>query len=819
MLRPEDNLCMRYPARTWRDGFPCGNGPVGAIVYGRVHLEKILFNHESYYYRSRNRELPDISSRLPVLRRLLMEGKLEEANGLYGNALQKAGYDPLMAIAQPGFDLNLKTTVKEPFRHYRRVLKMSQGESVTQWKDGETEYRRRFFVSREGPYAVLKLSASQSRAIHVRVTVELHDLRDAVAQDGNMLDVPLAFRTETQGNLILARGHEVGNQGFFGGPVRIHAEGGELQSCEGGIEIKDAEEVLVFVQPMAASTTENDLTEAASFLASLETDYEAHLESHRVRHFALYGSVRFQLTSAGQGEDAYNEDLLAQAYQGELPPLLVEKLFNYGRYLLLSSSSPGGLPAHLQGVWNGDYDPPWNCFYMANENIQMNYWQALPGNLSECILPLFDYYESRLEDFRKCARRLFGCRGIWIPAATAPDSGLCKILQPHLLYWTGAAGWLAGHFYDYYRFTQDDCFLRNRALPFMMEAALFYEDFLCADESGRLLLVPGISPENHAADRHRTWSEGGPLFVSINPTMEVAICRELFNHLLEASESTGLYRDKRETWLDILERLPEYEVNEDGAVREWLHPFFPDNYNHRHLSHIYPLFPGDSISPWESGRVRDAFVQAVEKRLVVGLQEQTGWSLMHLANTYARLGQSERAYDCLQMLTRSCLGTNFFTYHNDDRGSGITMDERWGKGPAFQIDANMGWTAAILEMLVYSKPGQLVLLPSIPAQWRHGSVDGILCRGGLELSINWNLETGSILLCIRSSGAQLCKIQFPGAIRRISGFNSELIDRTDSRKGICCVPLERESASTFEIELDLAFPDSPGERVGLGSLD
>jgi alpha-L-fucosidase 2 len=805
MLRPGDSLSMRYPARSWKDGFPCGNGRIGAIVYGRVHLEKILFNHESYYYRSCNQELPDVSSRLPVLRRLLMEGKLEKANGLYGQALRKAGYDPAIAIYQPGFDLNLRTVVTEPFRHYRRVLNMSNGETVTAWKDGETEYLRRFFVSREGPFALLKLSATRRRAIDVEVSVDLHDSRDAVAQDGNMMDIPLVLRTESKGNLILARGHEGGRPGFFEGLVRIHAEGGELRSCEGGLHVKDAGEVLVFVQPMPASTSEKDLTEAARILASLDTDYEAHLHKNQVRHFALYGSLSFQLSTTEEKEHPVNEDLLAQAYEGDLPPLLVEKLFNFGRYLLLSSSSPGGLPAHLQGVWNGDYDPPWNCFYMANENIQMNYWQALPGNLTDCMLPLFDYYESRMEDFRTCARRLFGCRGIYIPAATAPDSGLCKILQAHLLYWTGAAGWLARHFYDYYRYTQDEGFLRQRALPFMLEAALFYEDFLYADETGRLLLAPGVSPENHAEDRHRPWSEGGPLFVSINPTMEVAICRELFHHLLEASETTGLHTEKRDIWLGILERLPKYENNEDGAVREWLHPLFPDNYNHRHLSHIYPLFPGDSINPREHGRERDSFVRAVEKRLVVGLHEQTGWSLMHLANTYARLGQTERAHECLQLLTRSCLGNNFFTYHNDDRGSGITMDERWGKGPAFQIDANMGWTAAILEMLVFSRAGQLVLLPSLPAQWRSGSADGILCRGGLKLSIKWDLDTGSIVLRMSGSKRGRWQIHCPGPIRRISGINSELIDLSDSLEGICSVPLDRGSERRLEIELGQGF--------------
>jgi len=797
-----ESLSMRYPARTWKEGFPCGNGSIGAMVYGRVHLEKILFNHESYYYRSRNAELPDISSWLPVLRDRLLSGDLEEANGLYEKVLREKGYDPSIAIYQPGFDLNLTTPVTRPFQRYQRRLDMSKGEAITSWVDGETAFERHLFVSRAGPFALLKLSASKEHSIEIDIGLSLHDTRDAIAQDGNRMSIPLEFRMETSANHILARGHETGNTAFFGGVLRVHAEGGTLKTLPEGIRVEAADEVLVFVRPMSATSTEKDLLEAKEKLQSMEPDYAVHLNRHLEIHRTYFGAMRFQLKDRAQkGEDECNEDLLAQAYEGQMKPLLVEKLFNYGRYLLLSSSAPGGLPSHLQGLWNGDYDPPWQCFYMANENIQMNYWQALPVNLPECVLPLFDYYESLIDDFRKCARHLYGCRGIYVPAATAPDSGLCKILQSHLLYWTGAAGWLARHFYDYYLYTLDESFLRKRALPFMVEAALFYEDFLFPDKEGKLMFAPGISPENHSETRYRSWAEGGPLFVSINPTMEVAICRELFTHLLEASAFTGLYEERREQWTHLLDRLPEYTPNEDGAIREWLHPNFTDHYNHRHLSHLYPLFPGNSVDPNLPSAELDAFKTAVEKRLVVGLHEQTGWSLMHMANIYARLGQAERAYECLQLLTRSCLGQNFFTYHNDDRGSGITMDDAWGRGPAFQLDANMGWTAAICEMLVYARPFDLVLLPSLPEAWSAGKVEGMLCRGGLQLSMEWDLNAGYLGLDLYTSRHQTWHIQVPGNIQRVYGPHSECIHLIAPEKGRFNLSLEAQNRSFVEVEL------------------
>ncbi len=376
----------------------------------------------------------------------------------------------------------------------------------------------------------------------------------------------------------------------------------------------------------------------------------------------------------------------------------------------------------------------------------MMYWHALSGGLTEFIPAMYQYYAGHLEDFRENARKLFGCRGIFIPAGTTPLTGLPSQVVPVILNWTGAAGWLAQHFYQYYLFTGDAKFLVEKALPFMAEAALFYEDFLEEQKDGRLQIYPSVSPENSPKNyiTPEAAALGHPMPSTINATMDIAIIKELLTNLLHASEATDLYGDKREIWQSMLEKLPAYEQNSDGAIKEWLNPDFEDNYNHRHLSHLYPVFPGQEVSREENGDLFDGFVTAVKKRLVVGISDQSGWSLAHMANIYARLEDGESALECLELLSRSCLTNNFYTLHNDWRNMGITLTM---KAAPIQLDANLGWTAAVQEMLLFVSPRLVRVLPACPKKWIKGSVTGMRFTTG-KISFTWDrtLHTLSAVL-------------------------------------------------------------------------
>ena len=529
------------------------------------------------------------------------------------------------------------------------------------------------------------------------------------------------------------------------------------------VKVSDADEIMVLLKIFVYEDPAAALPRLDQEFDALSTDFDTLFQRHAALHRELYQRTCFELDSPAG--DTPNEALLLQAYDGEAPLELVEKMANYGRYLLICSSSPAGIPSNLQGIWNGDYQPPWLCFFMINENLQMNYWQALPGQIPEMLLAVVDFYTSFMEDFRENARKLYGCRGIFIPALVSPETGISTFSGSWIINWISGAGWLAQHFYDYYLFTGDRDFLVRRALPFMKEIADFYEDFLVPDENGKWLFCPSVSPENWPSEFNnpalRSETSGAPR-ITYNATMDVAVARELLRNLIDGCEECGLYAELLPGWYAMLDKLPAYRVNGDGAAAEWLHDDFSDNYHHRHQSHLYPVFPGNEIDSAKQPELFRAFKTAVDKRLVIGMAQQTGWSLSHMANINARFGDGDQAAACLDIIARTCLGKNFFTYHNDYRGMGITMNDCCFNGVTpFQIDANMGWTAAVYEMLLFSAPGYLRLLPALPRRWRKGRITNLGARGRVGVDISWDLNAGLIEYFLRCPSGRTLELDFP----------------------------------------------------------
>jgi alpha-L-fucosidase 2 len=345
--------------------------------------------------------------------------------------------------------------------------------------------------------------------------------------------------------------------------------------------------------------------------------------------------------------------------------------------------------------------------------------------------------------------------------------------------WISGAGWLCQLFYDYYLFTNDKVFLRDHLLPFMREVALFYEDYFSYDAAGKVVISPSTSPENWPKEFCEIESSSSmhPR-LTVNATMDVAVARELLGNLLRSSREFDLYGECHEQWECMLEGLPAYEVNEDGAVREWLDHRFSDNYEHRHLSHIYPVFPGFEITREAEPMLFEAFQNAVDKRGTVGLKDQTGWSLAHMANIRARMGDGAQAYECLETLMQTCVGKNFFTYHNDYRGSGMTMGWSFGHSTPFQIDANMGLTSAVYEMLVQSRPGVIKLLPAVPEQLSSGKITGIRTRASVKVDMEWRLDPFEVKVNFLSARDQTIRVKLP---RQSSATGTEGDDASQSK--------------------------------------
>ncbi|MBQ8163535.1 MAG: glycoside hydrolase N-terminal domain-containing protein [Clostridia bacterium] len=749
----EKKIINLYPATRWMDASPIGNGRLGGCVYGCVYDERILINHEALYNYTVNFELPDVSGSLGELRSLMDQKKYKEANDLYPSLIKETGFRSHKGKFFPAFDIHILFETNGAMKDYQRVIDMENGTCTVSYKDESGSFVRTSFVSQSDGYFVMNIK--KDAPFTVQIALEKHDMVDF--PDPECYDT---FSSFSKDRYVYSEMKTFGDLDYSG-IIKILSTDGDISAIERGRAkrpgmVGDATlGNCVKVSGATAVTFILDVAEKAlPFEKMRESVDKCTLTYDKLykNHTEIFKNVfnRTRLTLCENEENKSNEELLLSSYSGNVDTRLFEKMADYGRYLLISSSYGCEFPANLQGLWNGDYSPAWACTFFNNENIQMAYWQAYMGNLSDTVLPLFNLYDKFKDDYRRNAANLFGCRGLLLPLFMDNSNGKKENLQPHVLYWTGSSAWISAIYYDYYLYTRDEKFLLERAYPFMKEALLFYEDFTVYDENGKLKFYPSNSPENYPKG---DFEGAGQISVCMNATMDFALLKELTTNVLSVAKKFGLDGEKIEDWEKILSSIPEYEINEDGAIKEWLHEDFKDNYYHRHLSHIYPLFPGFEINEENNKKLFDACKTAVEKRLCIGLKDQTGWSLSHMANIYARLNDAQRSKECLELLLRFCTGPNFFTYHNDWRNMGVTLKFTHAGHAPFQIDANLGFTAAIYEMLIYSDNDKIKLLPALSEQFKKGKIENICARGGYEVSINWENESFCATVTSKNGGS------------------------------------------------------------------
>ena len=722
-------LLQSLPANDWREATPLGNGRLGALVHGRASDERIALNHESLYNWARRVEPPDLAPLLPEVRRLLAEDRFDEAEDLIPGALKSAG--PLGSAGKffPAFDLRLRCVVDGAFRRYARELDLVHGVCTVRWTDDGGMWERTAFVHcADGAAGPLVLRIRRDGApFSATVSLPRHDLLDFPGYGG--WD---AVSSEARDHAILSS-VKTPDGLHFCGMVRVLETDGEVGVDGDRIAIASAHEAVLLVD---VDDKPRGFDGFDGALARFDGEsFDALLASHAEAFAERFGACAIALSPADAPQES-NERLLLDAYAGDGPPdvRLVEKMADFGRYLLLSSSGFGcSRPANLQGVWNGDYSPAWGATYFLDENVAMAYWQALRGGMPETLKPLFDLLDRLRDDFRLNARRFWGCRGLLLPLYLGDRCGLKTNPLPHCVHWTGAGAWIASFFFDYWLWSGDRAFLRDRAWPFLRDVALFYEDFLVEGRDGCLHAAPAVSPENQPVVEGRAEQ-----CVSVDPTMEIALVRELLVHALAAARELGVEDEQTARWRAMLAKLPPYATNERGALREWIDPRFGDNDRHRHLSHLYPLFPGRETAPHRHPELFKAARRAAEARLAAGLPDQTGWSLAHLACVWARLGEGERALECLSLLLRCCTGPNLFTRHNDGRGMGVTLEMLHGVSPPVQLDAAFGFTAAVQEMLLGMDEESIRLLPALPESWGEGRATGLRGPGGLRIDLAWS---------------------------------------------------------------------------------
>lgn len=715
------HMKMKRPASwwndNWREGTPLGNGLHGALMYGNTAFEKIMLTHTKLWREGKSMEIPDVSDVLPEMRELIFAGEVPKADRMLSDALIERGYTPREAYPFPAADLTITLPPVKGFSKYQRSLDFSTAEATVEYMDGSELITRRGFVSRVDDTIVIECHKDS----HIQLSVHKTDITNVTVK-------------HPENEIVKLEGQW----------IYLKAEIGEV---EHGVvaRVLKKDKILILAKIYTEGKSEDKWKQLKEEIESLVPDYDKLFERHVVEHQRLFNSCRFYLEDDNSNREATNEELLDLAYDTGLTNALTERMWAYGRYLLISGTQLGGLPCNLTGLWSGEYRAFW-AFNMANINLEMIYWQALSGGLEELMLPVFDYYDAGMEDMKENARKIYGCNGILLPAVTMPGGIRHVCLAPHITNWTAGAGWIAQHYYDYYKYTHDLDFLKNRALPFMMEAAKFYEEFIVW-QGDHWHVCPSVSPENHTrnykwgymdlGDSNATHDLGDGTQSSIDATMDIAVIKELFANLIEIGSATKLItEDKLDDYYKILEGAVPYKTNEWGAPREWQHEHFPDNDLHRHQSHLYPIFPGLELSRVNT-ETTEIYHKGALRRMTVGLSYQTSWSLIQNAHTMARVKDGELALESLNLISKSCIMRNLFTTHNDWRGSGICLD--FPMAP-FQIDANIGWPSAVQEMLLFSNTARIDLLPALPKAWKKGSIGTLHTRCGVDVDMCWDLR-------------------------------------------------------------------------------
>lgn len=749
------NLEMKYPSSwwhdLWREGLATGNGLTGANLYGGAKKEILQLVRHDLWYDGLEKEVPDVHEAFLRQRRKMDEGNFREASWEIVNALLEKGYASRLESQFPAACLIVEQTPIKGFSSFKRQLDMEHALASQQWLDGDIMMRREVFVSRAADLVVYRILAEHDKADGELLNYVLE--LDAYHNEGETPNAAIQAVWETAQMKAVCEDEHTAYLYFnarraksdgictdFGAVAKIVVTEGRLEKFENKIKAKAAGQILVMIGLYVDEEKEAAWKKQHDSLKNRHESFDELFEESAAIHKKLYHSAELHLGEEKQDNwIRSNEELVMEAFSERQSVELIEKLWHYGRYLFICGSSPESNPFPLYGLWGGGYQLLW-CHNMANENLQMIYWHSLTGNLTAYNEAVFRYMNERIPVFRENGRKLFGIDGVYMTAGTTPGVSSPTQVVPVIINWTGAAGWLAQHYYQYFLYTRDMEYARNVMLPYMDAVAAFYEEFVqfTSDENGkeRIRFYPSVSPENTPGNfmPPEGVQMAHPMPTTINSTIDLAIIKEFFQNMLAISdiwEPSVFSRERIDKWKRILQSIPEFRCNEEGAVREWQEDIFKDRYEHRHLSHIYPVFPGYELYPEKNAGQTGAYEKAVGLRKI---DAQTGWSMTHMAAIYARFRNGSAAMECLDHMARSSLLHNFFTLHNDWRGMNISLN----MDPApVQLDAIMGYVNAIQEMLLYASPGYIALLPALEERLFIGQIKNFRYSDGL-LDMKWN---------------------------------------------------------------------------------
>lgn len=703
-------LWFGEPSTDWDKALPIGNGRLGAMVYGGIEKETLCLNQDSVWYGGFiDRINPDAYSNLEKVRGLIREGKIPEAEKLLkyafsGTPQSERPYQPLAfaEITYHGMDGEAMD--------YRRELCLCDGIVTEEFELPHQKIRKEYLASYPHGVIAIHLWAEEGT-----ISMDILLQRKRFYDHAGKLDDHTIYIDGTLGERGVS----------FIAALRAQTDSGAVRTIGEHLLVENAKELTLYIGG-ETSFYEKDWVAAAKekLDRACEDGFEAVKKQHIEDYREIYERVVFDMGEAGADIpiDRRMEIGKEKGFDGAFGALY----FQYGRYLLISSSRPGSLPANLQGIWNEEMLPSWDSKFTININTEMNYWPAESCSLAECHMPLFDHLLRMWENGKKTAGRMYGCRG-FVAHHNTDLWGDCAPQDIYIpaTYWVMGGAWLCTHIWTHYLYTQDTDFLQ-KMYPVLKDAVLFFHDYLI-EVDGKFFTSPSVSPENTYI-----MPDGVQGHICMGASMDIQILNDLIKGYLEASAVLKIQDEIVDRSKEILRKLPEIKIGKHGQIMEWQEDYEEAEPGHRHISQLYALYPSNQISVDKTPVLAEAAKATLKRRLYYG-GGHTGWSCAWIVGLYARLWESEKAVSMLDKLWSQSTFPNLMDTH-PRRG-----------GYVFQIDGNLGATAAITEMLVQSSEERTYLLPALPDRWKKGKIAGLTLCGGARLGMEW--ENGKLTGC------------------------------------------------------------------------